>query len=248
MLQNRAKRMLHKDQIANIDNSMKIISTVFAPRFMPLGTDFDDRIYYALSPGVAEREAVFEYIELASSEKSSKPKKKGRVLSPSDRQEMREWSWFIVVWGKKPPLSEAPTLGTVQKMDIDGTTDESEDETVERWWGFWEPEEISKVAEWISIKAGLDDDEESTAGDSRGSTLSIAKDKVDTSTNPRTTQIRRLVTELKDYAALLEWRIREDKLTVVPRVLTVSLANSQEETASKAGGGMDLSAEGDSTD
>jgi hypothetical protein len=151
---------------------------------------------------------------------------------------MREWSWFIVVWGKKPPsLPGVPALRTVQKMDIDGATDESEneseDETVEQWWGFWEPGEISKVAEWISIKAGLDDDE-STLGDSRASSSSIAKDKVDSSTNPRTAQMRRLVTELKDYAALLEWRIREDKLTVVPRVPSVSLAKSQEETTPKA--------------
>jgi len=229
--------MLHKDQIANIDNSMKIISTVFAPRFIPLGTDLDDRIYYALSPGVAEREAAFEYIELASSEKPSRPKKKGRVLSPSERQEMREWSWFVVVWGKKPP-SLPPALQTTQKMDIDGTADEleseSEGEAAEKWWGFWEPDEISKIAEWISIKAGLDDDEESTVGDSRMSSSSIAKDKADSSTNPRTAQMRRLVTELKDYAALLQWRIREDKLTAVPRIPTVSLAELQEETASKS--------------
>jgi len=239
MLQNRAKRMLHKDQIANIDNSMRIVSTVFAPRFMPLGADLDDRVYYALSPGVAEREAAFEYIELASSEKPSKPKKKGRVLSSNDRQEMREWSWFVVVWGKKPPsLPGAQPLRIAQKMDIDITTDESENEsedgTVEKWWGFWEPGEISKVAEWISIKAGLNDDEESTLGDSRASSSSIAKDKVDSSTNPRTAQMRRLVTELKDYAALLEWRIREDKLMVVPRIPSVPLAKSQEETTSKA--------------
>jgi hypothetical protein len=231
--------MMHKDQIANIDNSMRIVSTVFAPRFTPLGTDIDGRIYYALSPGVVEREAAFEYIELASSEKPSKPKKKGRVLSSDDRQEMREWSWFVVVWGKKPPsLPGVAPLRTVQKMDIDGATDESEneseDETVEKWWGFWEPGEISKVAEWISIKAGLNDDEESTLGDSRASSSSTAKDKVDSSINPRTAQMRRLVTELKDYAALLEWRIREDKLMLVPRIPSVSVAKSQEETTSKA--------------
>ena len=216
---------------------MKIISTVFAPRFIPLGTDLDDRIYYALSPGVAEREAAFEYIELASSEKPTRPKKKGRVLSPSDRQEMREWSWFVVVWGKKPPsLPGVPALRTT-KMDIDGTADESEskseDEAVEKWWGFWEPGEISKVAEWISIKAGLDD-EESTVGDSHMSSSSTAKDKVDSSINPRTAQMRRLVTGLKDYAALLQWRTRDDKLTAVPRIPTVSLAELQEENASKS--------------
>ncbi|KIM45387.1 hypothetical protein M413DRAFT_442058 [Hebeloma cylindrosporum] len=234
--ENRTKRMLHKDQIANIDNSMKIISTVFTPRFTPLGTDLDDRVYYALSPGVAERQAAFEYIELASSEKPSKPKRKGRLLSPDDRLEMREWSWFVAVWGKKTP--SLPAAGTVQKMEVDGTTDESEnesdDEAVEKWWGFWEPGEISKVAEWISIKAGLDDDEESTTSDSRASSSSIPKDKVDSSTNPRTAPLRRLVTELKDYAALLQWRTREDKLTLLPRIPSVSLAKSQEETASNA--------------
>ena len=236
MLQNRAKRTSHKDQIANIDNSMKIISTVFAPRFLPLGTDLDDRIYYALSPGVTEREAAFEYIELASSERPSKAKKKGRILSSDDRQEMREWSWFVAVWGKKPP-SLPPTHRPAETMDIDGNPDDSENESdAERWWAFWEPEEISKVAEWISIKAGLDDDEESTAGDFHASSSTIqpaAKGKVDSSTNPKTAQMKRLVKDLKDYAALLHWRTREDKSTLVPRISSVSLDKSQEETATK---------------
>jgi hypothetical protein len=211
---------------------MKIISTVFAPRFLPLGTDFDGRIYYALSPGVAEREAAFEYIELASSEKPSKRKKKGRIPLPDDRQDLREWSWFVGVWGKKPPLSP-PTHRPAEKMDIDSNLDDSENESdAENWWAFWEPEEVSKVAEWISIKADLDDDEESTAGDDHvsSSTIKPVKGKVD-SPNPQTTQMKRLVTELKDYAALLHWRTREDKLMLVPRITGV--AKSQDETALK---------------
>jgi hypothetical protein len=143
---------------------------------------------------------------------------------------MREWSWFIGVWGKKPP-SLPPTSRPVQKMDIDSSPRDSENELdAEKWWGFWEPEEISKVAEWIFIKAGLNDDEESTAGDSRASSsiMKPVRGKVDSSANPRITQMKRLVTELKDYAALLHWRTREDKLTLIPRILGVSVDKSQE--------------------
>jgi hypothetical protein len=55
--------------MTNIDNALKIIGSSFAPRFTSLGTDDDGRVYYALSPGVAEREAALEYLEVAASNK-----------------------------------------------------------------------------------------------------------------------------------------------------------------------------------
>ena len=59
---------------------------------------------------------------------------------------MQHWSWFLAVWGSKPE-------GAV----IDGDNEEDEDEEdVERWWGFWDPAEISRLAEWHAVKHGFD--------------------------------------------------------------------------------------------
>ena len=170
----------------NIENALKIMASSFAPRFTPLGTDEDGRIYYALSPGVAEREAALEYLVAASSEKQAKLKKKGRVLTMEERGDMQEWSWFVAVWGKPYPKA-----GRTDNSDEDG--DES------KWYGFYEPEEINRLAEWISVKSNLEDE---------GNTQVP---------RPRTEHLKRLVAELKDYATLLDWRARDDKYTLVKR-------------------------------
>lgn len=214
--------MGHKDQILNIDNCLKVISRTFVPRFMTLGTDDEGRTYYALSPSVAEREAAFEYLDVASNEKPMKLKKKGRALSAEEQRELRDWSWFIAVWGKRPPVAPENT----KKMDVVDSDDRDEHEEhdldVERWWAFWEPEEISKVADWISIKSGLEDKiktperETSSSSTSKPSTSSKAKSSVPLSS--RLEHLKRLVTELKDYATLLQWRVREDKHVLVSRI------------------------------
>ncbi len=94
------KRTAHKTQITNIENALKIIVPSFSPRFTPMGTDDDGRVYYALFPGVAERESALEYLESAASEKTFKLKKKCPLPSAEERMEMREWSWFVAVWGR----------------------------------------------------------------------------------------------------------------------------------------------------
>ncbi|KAF8160676.1 hypothetical protein B0H34DRAFT_653698 [Crassisporium funariophilum] len=206
---NRDKRKLHKDQIMNIDYAMKIIGPSFATRFRPLGDDNEGRVYYALSPGVSEREAAFEFLEGAATDKLSKLKKKGRALSTDDRSDLKEWSWFVAVWGKKPLQPGAPQ---VTKMDIDGDTevsgDENMDADVEKWWGFWEPDEIIKLADWIAIKWGLEDEE---TNDSRLSSSSSSSRTRTGMASPNQPKLKQLVTELKDYADLLEWRCRDDK-------------------------------------
>lgn len=216
---------------------MKIVSKSFLPRFQALGTDSEGRTYYALSPGVAEREAAFEYLEVASSDKPLKPKKKGRTLSEEDRSEMREWPWFVAVWGTRPPLTaeeqkakeeeeKARALLVDSDEDEDDSSDEDsslnddmadEDVGVEKWWGFWEPEEIVKVAEWIAIKSGLDEDVQISDRQIVGSGAPLT---------PRLEQIKRLVIELKDYAALLQWRIRDDKSNFVSRFSVSGSMNS----------------------
>jgi len=170
--------------------------------------DHDGRTYYALSPGVLEREVGFEYLEVVSTDKPRKLKKKGRILAADDRSKMKEWSWFVSVWGKKPP-GEGHSNAQPARNDTDEEDGENEDEDVEKWWGFWEPEEIVKVADWIYIKSKLEEDQEMEAGGSESGTLSQTKK------DPAKVQLKHLVTQLKDYAALLEWRTHENKFSDV---------------------------------
>lgn len=165
---------------------------------MTLGTDAAGREYYALSPGYAESETAVEYLERAANEKPAKAKKKAHVLSTEERSGLQEWSWFVAVWGKKPD---------------EGGASKSTEGNTEKWWGFWEPEEISKLAEWISIESGFDDEADPTASGSEGS----APTKEKAPLPPRTAQLKRLITGLKDYSSLLEWRMREDKCQLVPK-------------------------------
>ncbi|KAJ3570011.1 hypothetical protein NP233_g4683 [Leucocoprinus birnbaumii] len=110
ILENRAKREYHKHKLASLDNSLKVLTPKCAPRLTPLGTDADSRIYWILSPGVSEREAASDFI--ASCSKDEKPTKgrgktrkvpKAKVLATDEeRRDMKSWSWFVAVWGRKP--------------------------------------------------------------------------------------------------------------------------------------------------
>ena len=171
--------------------------------------DHDGRTYYALSPGVLEREVCFEYLEVVSdADKPRKLKKKGRVLAAENRSKMKEWSWFVSVWGKKPSF-EARSNAQPSKNDTTSSDEEDgdEEEEVEKWWGFWEPEEIVKVADWIYIKSKLEDEEMEAGGSDNGKALSQTKK------DPAKVQLKHLVTQLKEYAALLEWRTHENKFS-----------------------------------
>ena len=172
--------------------------------------DHDGRTYYALSPGVLEREVGFEYLEVVSADKPGKLKKKGRILAAEDRSKMKEWSWFVSVWGKKPPCEGRSNVQPTKNDTIN--SDEEDGEDVEKWWGFWEPEEIVKVADWIYIKSKLED-QEMEAGEPESGTSSQTKK------DPAKVQLKHLVTQLKDYAALLEWRTHENKFSDTPPVL-----------------------------
>jgi hypothetical protein len=99
---------------------------------------------------------------------------------------MKQWSWFVAVWGRKPVNEK--DLPHTSKRDTNEESDSEEDEDVERWWAFSKPEEIRKVAKWIAIKSGVDQKDDSLKGHDSS-----------------------LVKGLNDYAALLEWRLLEDK-------------------------------------
>lgn len=193
----KSKREAHKQRIQRFENALKLVLPGLAPRFAPLGCDNDGRVFYALSPGVAERKAALDFITSETDTKHRKNgKKKERAWTGDERSAMKEWSWFVGIWGKRPSNETNSSgmravnhiynrQGNNDGSDTDG---EDEDEDAEKWWGFHEPENMRNVAEWIAASSGTDDD---------------------------TPSISSLVKGLKDYGALLEWRVQEDKYNMV---------------------------------
>jgi hypothetical protein len=108
---------------------------------VPLGLDASKREYWALNPGISEREHAEEILIHGLAEARNNKPGKARdnaefkrigMRTEADRREMDRWSWFVAVWGRKPR--------TVAHEDGD------EDE---RWWGFWKPADIQALAHWI---------------------------------------------------------------------------------------------------
>lgn len=113
-----------------------------------MGTDHDGRVYFALTPSVAERDAA---AALLAGDTTKGGKAQGRaIISADERSTLRRWGWFIAVWGKKPVDGLIP----VSEHDSDSDSDDDLDD-VERWWGIWQPEEIRKLTDWIAIKNGI---------------------------------------------------------------------------------------------
>ena len=205
--------MAHKDRLADIGNAVKIVEASSAARFVTLGSDGGGRIYYALSPGVAEREAAFEYLQIASSDKMVKLKKRERVLAPEERKENKEWSWFVAVWGTRPHTSQSQSMPRKdQPMNVDGAensgTEEDEDELVPKWWGFYDVEDIKNLAEWISIESSIEDSLRPQASPLTSTSSVSSSNKLK---QPLIEQLEKLVGNLKEYAELLQWRTRKDK-------------------------------------
>jgi len=203
--------LAHKDRLADIGNAVKVVGASSAARFVTLGSDGGGRVYYVLSPGVAEREAAFEYLQIASSDKMVKLKKRGRVLAPEERKEKKEWSWFVAVWGTRPHASQSLPRKD-QSMNVDGAensgTEEDEDELVPKWWGFYDVEDIKNLAEWISIESGIEDKRDNLRLQVSPLTSTSS---ASASNKPKQPLIEQLVGNLKEYAELLQWRTRKDK-------------------------------------
>jgi hypothetical protein len=104
---------------------------------------------------------------------------------------LRDWSWFVAVWGRKPEdaLRTPPRPTLIDDDDESSLSELEEDETSERWWGFHHPDEIRRLGKWIATKAGLEDTAEGETGDRQAKTL---------------------VDRLKSFADLLEWRITRE--------------------------------------
>ncbi|KAJ3549721.1 hypothetical protein NM688_g5151 [Phlebia brevispora] len=139
----KASREQHNRTLQDLEYCGQLVATHYSPRFAPLGRDNDGRIYYALNAGPGEFEASLQLVRGKDSRI-----KIGRRRGPwtaDDRRGLQKWSWFVAVWGRKPEGAKIP----------EEDEDEDEDDHEDAWWGFWQPEEILKLAEWISRKSDL---------------------------------------------------------------------------------------------
>jgi hypothetical protein len=181
-----------KRHLQHLENALKVVLLGFAPRITPLGTDNDERVFWALSPGIAERNAALDFISATTSgsgetkrcDKKSRGATRRQVVGGEERGAMKQWSWFVAIWGKKPAHAKNVPHPSKRNTD-DKDYDSEEHEDVHKWWAVCEPEEIRKVAEWVAIESGAD-----------------PKDGLHCSS---------LVKGLKEYATMLEWRLLEDK-------------------------------------
>ncbi|KAH9951550.1 hypothetical protein B0H21DRAFT_716488 [Amylocystis lapponica] len=162
----KAEREQHKQALLDLENAHRLAAFTGLPRFSALGRDHEGRVYYALTPGAAEREAALQLL----AGKDGKVRIRRRGLTEEDRQGMRRWSWFIAVWGKAPN-------GAIIHKDDDDDDDEDEDMENDRWWGFWQPEEVKKVAEWIAIKCDLGEDDSRHVSEELENGPIVRKDK-----------------------------------------------------------------------
>ncbi|KAI0762100.1 hypothetical protein BD413DRAFT_585522 [Trametes elegans] len=153
----RAARLAHKAALSTIEHARRVASAECIPRFAPLGRDTEGRVYFALTPGVTEREAAIDLLEGGKGE--VKLGRRRGIAEESSRRRMRHWSWHLAVWGRKPEGAEL-----AKRMrhddDADGAQNEEEvenaDDGAEGWWGFWQPEEVAKLSEWLAMKHGID--------------------------------------------------------------------------------------------
>ncbi|KAN0106968.1 hypothetical protein V8E52_010636 [Russula decolorans] len=152
----KAARTEYKRSLSALEQAQRVSSHTYALRFAPLGTDHEGRIYFALTPSVAEREVA---AALLAGNMTKGGKAQGRaVVSADERSALRRWGWFVSVWGKKP----------VDGIVLAGEDDDEDIEDVKRWWGIWEPDEIRRLADWIAIKNGIAEGKRLTTDATKG--------------------------------------------------------------------------------
>ncbi|KAM5540200.1 hypothetical protein V8D89_006019 [Ganoderma adspersum] len=182
----RAEREAHEAALAGVECAQRLAGAECVPRFGPLGRDAEGRVYFAVTPGVVEREAAVELLE--GGKGGVKFGRRKGVVERGERERMRYWSWFVAVWGKKPEGALVTKSGGAKAVvdneekkegdsgEKEGDSGEKEreswekaaeegekadqedhrkDEDTEQWWGFWEPEEVGKLAEWLAMRHGI---------------------------------------------------------------------------------------------
>ncbi|KAJ7593947.1 hypothetical protein C8J56DRAFT_820218 [Mycena floridula] len=206
-------RSQHVKLVQNLENSLKVAIHSAIPRFTPLGTDNDGRIYWALTPGVHDRDDALDVLLRASDKKAKKSKSKKRHVRDEDEDggSLTDWSYFVAVWGTKPVV-EGP-VKQKKESDSDSDDESDDDEEAKKWWAFGKPSEIASLANWVGFKGGLhEEDEESSLGLTNASARSHMFEGDDaimaTSNHPAKASIKQLVYNLRDYGSLLAWRTR----------------------------------------
>ncbi|TFY76839.1 hypothetical protein EWM64_g7172 [Hericium alpestre] len=133
------QRSEHKQILFALDQALRVVTQADAPR-------------------MAEREAA---VALLLGDKKKGGKARGRaVVSDAERKALKKWSWFVAVYGRRPepePETKQDKGKGKQKAATEGEHEEEEDPKALRWWGFWQPEEVRKIAEWIARKNGIID-------------------------------------------------------------------------------------------
>jgi hypothetical protein len=139
----------------DIQRATELRTSGICPRVGPLGTDKDGRVYWVLSPGMAERESAEDLLRAVVDKGANRRPMRGQNASPlafrrlaapteAERTRLTRWSWFVAVWGTRP--DDASMIRT------EDDEDEDEDENAdERWWCFWKPEDIEALADWLAF-------------------------------------------------------------------------------------------------
>ncbi|KAF4567629.1 Zinc-finger domain-containing protein [Pleurotus pulmonarius] len=188
-------RLEHKQHLQKLDSMTKILSHAYSPRSGYLGRDDEGRTYWALSPGMPEREEALAFLEACKDTEGKGKKAKGRRSAPNivNGEELEDWSWFVAVWGSEPGSAATKT--------------KCEDDE-EAWWGIWEPAEIHKLSQWLTIKYRLDQEDESPATKGIWWTREGQK-TIRTNSLPSKRELESLVQGLDEYATVLQWRIEK---------------------------------------
>ena len=134
--------------LQDIEHAQSVAFANCIHRYAPVGRDHEGRLYYFLTPSEAEREAALQLI--AGRDARVKISRRRGGYTEEDRRAMRRWSWFVAVWG-------TPPKGAVLNETDEEDTDEEEDGDEPHWWGFYEPDEIRKMAEWIAMSCEVGD-------------------------------------------------------------------------------------------
>lgn len=130
-----------------------------------------------------------------------KAKTRRHTKDEEERRELKEWSWFVGVFGT------VPETGTIARHpDEDEGRDEEEEDDDHAWYALWEPAEIKKLAVWIAIKGGLYDPPTSSSQFTSTSKGKRPHDMFVPRHTPSREALTTLVTSLEEYAELLVWR------------------------------------------
>ncbi|KAJ8696420.1 hypothetical protein PTI98_006292 [Pleurotus ostreatus] len=191
----KAARQEHKQHLQKLDGMTKILSHAYTPRSGYLGQDAEGRTYWALSPGMPEREEALAFLEACKEVEGKGKKAKGRRSAPSvaNGEELEDWSWFVAVWGSEPRNAGAKSK-----------PDDEED----AWWGIWEPAEIRKLSQWLTSKYRLDEEDETPAAKDSWWAQEGQK-TIRTNSLPSKHELESLVKGLDEYATVLQWRIEK---------------------------------------